>query len=40
MPYGVKVVMQYFVENLTKISFRKMIHDTLYGPNPEAQKNV
>jgi len=31
---------KYFVDNLTKMSFRKMIHDTLYGPNPEAQKNV
>jgi hypothetical protein len=30
---------KYFVDNLT-ISFRKVIHDTLYGPNLEAQKNV
>jgi len=29
---------KYFVDNLTKMSFRKVIHDTLYGPNLEAQK--
>jgi hypothetical protein len=26
---------KYFVENLTKMSFRKLIHD-MYDPNPKA----
>jgi hypothetical protein len=28
---------KYFVDNFTKMSFRKVIHDTLYDPNPKAQ---
>jgi hypothetical protein len=29
---------KYFVDNLTKMSFKKMVHDTLYDSNPKAQK--
>jgi hypothetical protein len=31
---------KYFVDNLTKMPFNKMIHDTFYDPNPKVQKIV
>jgi len=30
---------KYFVDNLTKMSFGKLIHD-MYGPNPKARKTI
>jgi len=30
---------KYFVDNSTKISFGKLIHD-MYDPNPEAQRTI
>jgi hypothetical protein len=30
---------EYFVDNWTKMSFGKLIHDT-YGPNPKAQRSI